>query len=204
MRQYFAAGAIMLFACICPKPSFAQEPEPHAPPALSWSVTAKSVGNARTGVTVSKLRKALSGLKMKRETGPDGIALIGVWKGGKELMTLYAGEDDPGKPIRANAVVVQIEALDPRFRTKRGVHPGMLLSKVVEKYGKLLKIERSEIEGLEYAAFVKQEPGIELEVGANGGTAGSYPRGKDSAPASTARFTPDAKIVGIIVRSGKP
>jgi hypothetical protein len=61
------------------------------------------------------------------------------------VMTLYV---DKG--------IQSITVWDSACRTAQGAHPGMLLSAAEKIYGKVTKINRSEIESRDYATFTHQ------------------------------------------------
>src|SRR5205807_888609 len=132
----------------------------------------------------------------KRASDGEGIPLIAVLQGKKQMMTLYAGEEDPGAPIREKAAIELIEVTDPGYAKKAAVHPGMLLKDVERSYGKLKEIVKSEIESREYAEFSTSPAGLSFRVQAkNDGEAGSYKA--DAARTST--YTPTAYLYSVSI-----
>lgn len=158
-------------------------------------ITEKSIGPVRLGMTVARVRKALPGYKLSRTSDGEGLALIAVERRGKTLMTLYAGESDPGRRINERAVIEHIEAIDASYRTSVGVHPRMSLREVEKRYGKLKEITLSEIESREYASFERQPAGIHLRVMSDSGTAGTYAEGENS----TKQYAPNAYVFSISI-----
>ena len=56
--------------------------------------------------------------------------------------------------------------------TRDGVHPGMALGEVEQRYGRLKRLRVTDTEMREYAEFVKQAPWLEIQVG--NGQVGNY------------------------------
>ncbi len=168
----------------------------NAAPAPNRLITTQSAGAARIGMTVAAARKALKGYALKRASDGDGVALIAVMQGKKVMMTLYAGEEDPQAPIRERAVIELIEVTDTGFATSAGVRPGMLVSKVERRYGKLKEIVRSEIESREYAEFSTAPAGMSFRLLATSGSeAGRYKPGTSR----TSTFAPTAYLYSVII-----
>jgi len=150
-------------------------------------------------MTVAAERRALKGFTLKRTTDGEGVALIEVLRGSKRVMTLYAGETDAAAPVNEKAVVEVIEVTDPGYRTKAGVHPGLLLREVIRRYGKLKQIVKSEIESREFATFAAEPKGMTFQVGSDQGEAGKYASGKSM----TSKYSSDARLYSISVRKPK-
>ena len=111
MKNAIGAALFFLMFCSClgnkatnVNPS-SSDPAPKSPSASIPAtppdrlITGRSVGPVKIGMTVSEARAVLPGLKFERTSDGDGLALIAVLKLEKTLMTLYAGEQDPAKPI---------------------------------------------------------------------------------------------------------
>jgi hypothetical protein len=163
-----------------------------AAPMPDLTITRHSAGPVRLGMTLAQLRSA--GLKIQRTSDGEGVALVRVSRGGKEWMTVYAGEPDPARPLSLKARVEHIEVTSPEFRTAAGVRPGMRLPEVVRRYGRLVKIERSEIESREYATFARAPQGFTFRVTGPEGAAGVYGSG-----ATTRKTVPGARLASIII-----
>jgi hypothetical protein len=159
-------------------------------------ITENSVGKLKLGMTVAEARKALSGMKFKRISDGDGVALIAVDQGKNTLMTIYAGEDDRDAPINENGIVEFIEVWSKDFHTAEGVHPDMKVSEVEKKYGKVKKIAISEIEAREFADFANQPKGINFRLMSEDGMAGDYKGGERR----TTKYKPNAAIAAIQVQ----
>jgi hypothetical protein len=162
----------------------------------SHRITATSVGPVKLGMTVAQARRVLAGYTLRRGSDGEGVALIEVRRGGQEVMKLFADEPDPARPINARARVRWIEVWDNSYTTRAGVHPGMPLREVEQKYGKLKQITRSEIESREYATFAKEPAGLQFRVEGSSGEAGRYPNGSNTATA----YVPSARVVAISIR----
>jgi hypothetical protein len=117
--------------------------------------------------------------KFSRTTDGEGLALIEVKNGQALEMVIYAGEDNSERPINEQAKVQAVSVFGKEYRTTEGVHPGMPLTEVEKKYGKLTEIVMSEIEQREYAEFSKKPASLLLKVGLPEiGVAGKYAEGK--------------------------
>ncbi|MGH9968778.1 MAG: hypothetical protein ACREBG_13245 [Pyrinomonadaceae bacterium] len=159
-------------------------------------ITENSVGPVRLGMTVTQARKALPGFTLSRTSDGEGLALIAVKRGGKTLMTLYAGEANPDARVNERAVIEFVEAWDVGYRTAAGVHTTMPLRDVERKYGKLEEIILSEIEQREFATFANQPAGISLRVMNENGLAGVYSDGQRKAT----RFAPSSYVFSISIK----
>lgn len=90
----------------------------------NYLITKNSVGNVRLGMTVAQARKALKGFNLRRVSDGDGVALIQVRKNGKDVMHLFAGEENPEAKINEKAKIEFIEVFDGTYK-KCGRHsPG--------------------------------------------------------------------------------
>lgn len=144
----------------------------------TFLVTSKAAGVVRLGMTVSQARKALKGYKLKRESDGEGVALIGVTRGGKTVMTLSANEKNADAPINEKAKIDFIEVWDASYKTADGIHPQMTIAEAERILGKVKKIIMSEIEQREYVTFTKK-PNLSFRVSGKDHTeAGIYAEGK--------------------------
>lgn len=125
----------------------------------------------------------------------SGIAKISLQEGGEELMTIYAGEEDPDSKIDENAEIIFIEVWSPLLKTAEGIKPGMTISQAEKTIGDLREIFMSEIESREFASFTDQPSGMTFRVTHDRGSAGKY-RGDTM---TTTRYTPGATILSIEV-----
>ena len=162
-------------------------------------ITEAAIGPVRLGMRVAQVRTVLRPFTLSRTTDGEGVALIAVNRGNKTVLTLYACEPDPAARINERGVIEFIEAWDPSFRTAGGIHAGMPLREVEQKYGKLKEISLSEIESREFATFANQPKGIHLRVMNENGMAGVYKRGETK----TMRYEPGTYVFSISI-SGLP
>lgn len=158
-------------------------------------ITQNSAGKVKVGMTVAQARKAAAPMKLSRTSDGEGIALIAVKEGKVEVMTLYAGEGDRAARVNNNARIEQIWVWDRSYKTANGVHPGMLLRVAEKRYGKVRKIEMSEIESREFAEFASHPKGIDFRLQGKNDQAGVYPSGSSTATA----YTPGAYIDSVQV-----
>jgi hypothetical protein len=165
-------------------------------PSPTYLITKNSAGSVRLGMTVAQVRKALPKLKLARTMDGDGVALIEAKRGDSTEMLLYAGEENPESPINERAKVEVIKVFGKAYRTPEGVHPGMPLKDAEKSYGKVRKIEISEIEWREYAKFTRHPEGLQFQIGLpDMGRVGKYPEGK----LETTVYSPSAVVTNIDV-----
>ena len=164
-------------------------------------ITARSAGPVRLGMTVARARRALKGYRLRRETDGEGLALVAVQRGSTAVMNLFAGESNPAAPVNYRAIIEDIEVNGSAFHTREGVHPGMLVSQVEKRYGRLTQIVKSEIESREYASFIKSPAGMLFRVQVNGGEAGRYGPENEAAVRSrrSKTYAPDARLYSISI-----
>ena len=158
-----------------------------------------SAGPVSTGMTIAEARKALPGDSFKRTTDGEGLALVAVESKGELQMTLFAGEDDPDKPIDPQAKIEYIEVFGKMYHTPFGVHPGMTIAEAETKAGKLKEIVTSEIEAREFATFANQPDEYNIRVLGKNDTAGIYSARSNKA----AKYSEGAYVFSVGV-FGKP
>lgn len=164
-------------------------------------ISASGVGPVRLGMTIAQARQVLPGFTLSRSTDAEGVALVDATQGGRTMLTFFADEDDAEAPVDPTVKIVRIEAVDPAYRTAAGIGPQSPFSRVEEAYGRLVRIQRSEMEQREYAEFENQPSGMAFRVtGAGGGEAGDYDPGTNI----TSRARPDAHILFITVTAQFP
>jgi len=165
----------------------------------AYLITSNSAGNIKLGMTVAQARRAMHGFKVRRVIGSEPAALIDVTKGGREIMTLYAGEEDEKERINEKAKIEQIIVWDSHYRTSTGIRPKMSVRSAERLQGKIKRVFMSEIESREYVEFQKKPKGllfrVDVDTSGNYLTAGIYPDGEREGT----RCTPHAFIVGIEV-----
>lgn len=165
----------------------------------NYRITSYSAGNIKLGMTVAQARRAMNDFRLKRTSDGEGVALIEVSKRGKEIMTLYAGEENRVAKINENAKIEQIWVWDSRYRTVDGVHPEMRVRDAERILGKVKRVFMSEIESREFVEFPKKTKGLlfRIRVGTEGKylTAGTYPKGKREGT----RCVPTATIISVQV-----
>lgn len=126
----------------------------------NFRITSDGAGGIRLGMTVKQARASLPKCRFVRTSDGEGVALVGVRCGGKEIITFYTGEEDVSKKIDQLRRIEFIEVWDPRFKTADGVHVDMPLRDVERILGKVKEIEITPIESREYVTFSKDRKGI--------------------------------------------
>jgi hypothetical protein len=148
------------------------------------------VGPVRIGMTVMQARQALRSTTIAPAEDSDRIAILVVTRDGKRIMDLYPDNDNPAKE---QAVIELIRVYDPACSTADGVHAGMLLSEVQQRYGRVTRLVAPESEPREYAEFERLPNWIEVQPGQ--GDTGIYPKGKRCAT----QFKPTARVTSLWV-----
>ncbi len=152
------------------------------------------VGKLKLGMTVRDAKNALPGHVFERTSDGEGVALISVSRGKEVRFMVYAGEDDPDKPINQLAIIKDIGVLDPKTRTPEGLSPGMKLKDAEKVAGKVTEIILSEIEAREFVYFEKSR-GMYIRVMSETGFAGIYAEGSRV----TKKYRDDATIYIIYI-----
>ncbi|MCY7375151.1 MAG: hypothetical protein LH472_04175 [Pyrinomonadaceae bacterium] len=164
----------------------------------NYLITQNSVGNVRLGMTVAQARKALKGFNLRRVSDGDGVALIQVRKNGKDVIHLFAGEEDPDAKINEKAKIEFIEVFDANYKTADGISPEMLVKNAEKILGKVERVFTSEIEGREFVVFRKKPKGLSFRADVNRETgeymdAGIYRNGEREG----VRCVPTAYVLSI-------
>jgi len=156
----------------------------------SCLIQSDSVGPIHGGMTVAQARQALRGATLKPAEDAERLPMFSVIRDGLHTMDLYFDIDDP---VREHAKIELIRVFDAHCATRDGVHPGMPLSEVSQRYGRLKRVRITDIESREYAEFDRLPNWLEIQVG--NGQAGIYPAGTRC----TTNYTPSARIASLWV-----
>ena len=128
----------------------------------------QSVGPIHAGTTVAQVRQTLRDATLKPSEDADRLPTLIVIRGGLHTMDLYLDS--------ARDKVQSIRVFDEACATRDGVHPGMPLTDVAAKYGRLRRLRITDTESREYAEFERRPQWLEIQVG--NGHSGIYPPGK--------------------------
>jgi hypothetical protein len=132
-----------------------------------------AVGPIHAGMTVAQVRQVLRGATLKSTEDADRLPVLAVIRDGLHTMDLYV---DVEEGMKERSKIELIRVFDGACATRDGVHPGMPLSEVTQRYGRLKRLMVTDTESREYAEFERLPPWLEIQVG-NGQT-GIYPPGK--------------------------
>ena len=154
-------------------------------------ISSSGIGYVELGKTLSEASRRAPDLAFERTSDGEGVALVAVGLGSDTLVA-YTGEDDASSPPDLERKVQSLEAFTPGFMTAHGIHPGSLVSDAESVYGRITRVERSEIESREYVTFANQPPGMIFRLDAGSGVFG------DSA--STMELKPRSRIFSIGVQ----
>lgn len=182
-------------------------------------ITYNSVGPIRIGMKLSEVRRLLPGVSFQRQFDGEGLPWVAILQNHVVLMLVLA--DDPGAdrngslagdlkhPVRLlttenrideTYAIDVIQVFHPEFRTAEGIGPETSLRDVEKKYGKLRRIEWSEIEQREFAYFHHQPKNFVFRVdGGSAGEAGLYGK-KKRATAVTREYASSARVMGLMIR----
>jgi len=196
--KHWLLGAVCLVGWVTLSDAFALAA---GGPAAEHLIGSAGVGPVRLGMTVAQARRALPGKSLRRSNLGDGLALVQVSRGDRQLFDLYAGEDDYEKPIDERARIQMILAADRAYATAAGVRPEMPVREVEKRYGKLKQIRLQEVESREFATFTHGPSAFLFEVYApDGGYAGKYSSARPDFGATTRQAAPNARIYRIWVQ----
>ncbi|HLW59459.1 MAG TPA: hypothetical protein VKV57_05970 [bacterium] len=179
-------------------PHAAAQKEPQGAPASTNPVPSDhliapaSVGPVRVGMTIAQAQIALHGLEVAKGTNGDGAVIYVVRHGTQRVMVLFPLPKQAWDPVNERTGIHGIEVYAPTYATAGGVHPGMRLRDLEPVFGKLLRVQRSEIESQEFALFPKLPQGMGIRVPA--GT-GIYAAGENT----TTHYALTAQVLSIVV-----
>ena len=165
--------------------------------AWACEVTQHAIGGVRLGMTTKQVKQTFPKAKIKRISDGEGIALISILLQPKVEIWAHADEEDVDKPINFNKKIKWLSSSSPACKTATGVHTGMKLAEVEKRYGKFMRIQRSEIEAREFAYFQKQPKWLEIQVESGSGV---FPENADLA-ATTRRYTKNAVVEQLSIAS---
>lgn len=148
--------------------------------------------NIKSGMT---LKEAIQALKPEYQTyalGGDSGWLLQIHDNAsyeEVLMSLWSDESQD-YTINYAAKIHAIMIHSPKYKTKEGVHVGMLLVDAEKRLGKIKRIFTSEPTFEEYAEFTNMPKGVSF--GVSGGILKEGER-------ETQRYSPDARITKIAI-----
>jgi hypothetical protein len=111
---------------------------------------------------------------------------------GLDTVIAYTGEEDPSSPVDTTKPIRSLETMTPGFQTAVGIHPGSLVSDAESVYGRITRIEKSEIESREFIMFTNQPTGMTFRLDNGSGVF-------DEGSVTTTRLVPRARIFSILV-----
>jgi hypothetical protein len=163
------------------------------PVARDILISGAGIGPVRIGLSLDSIAKIAPNLDLNRTSDGEGVALVEIPLG-LDTVIAYTGEEDPSAPVDPSRRVISVETMTPGFRTPQLIHPGSLVRDAESVYGKIVRVEKSEIESREYVTFANQPAGLtfRLEIGSGVFESGS---------ATTTKLAPRARIFSISVRN---
>jgi hypothetical protein len=130
-------------------------------------------------------------LDVARTSDGEGVALVEIALG-LDTVLAYTGEENPAAPVDMTKPIRSLETMTPGFQTGVGIHPGSLVSDAESVYGRITRIEKSEIESREFITFTSQPKGMTFRLDSGSGVF-------DEGEATTTRLVPRARIFSITV-----
>jgi len=134
-------------------------------------ISSAGIGYVEIGKSLSDASRRSPDLAFERTSDGEGVALVAVGLGSDTLIA-YTGEDDVSSAPDLERKVVSLEAITPGFMTAHGIHPGSLVSDAESVYGKITRIDRSEIESREYVTFANQPANLTFRLDPESGIFG--------------------------------
>lgn len=144
---------------------------------LGWAqnrtclIQPESVGPIHSGMTVGQVRQALRGATLRPSVDAAGFPVLLIIRDGLHTMDVY-----PAGELKESSKIGAIRVFDAGCATADGIHPGMRLSEVGQRFGRLKRLRVTDTESREYAEFERLPPWLRIQVG--NGQAGIYPPGK--------------------------
>lgn len=126
-------------------------------------ISSSGIGYVEIGRTLSEASRRSPDLAFERTSDGEGVALVAVGLGSDTLIA-YTGEDNVSSPPDLDRKVQSVEAFTPGFMTAHGIHPGSLVGDAESVYGKIIRVDRSEIESREYVTFANQPAGMTFRL----------------------------------------
>jgi hypothetical protein len=178
---------LLLSMCFCTLSSVAQSDQAHL-------ITQKGAGKVKFGMNLQEARRAVRPLKTKRGSDAHSGPWLYVLDGKNIVMSVGSACRDEEFFTDPSVKLDVIEVWSKDYSTKQGVRPGMLLSEVEKKLGKVKEIGISESDSRDYAQFERMPDGLWYQLGVGGGIYENDSR-------TTKKYTPDTIIRAIGWRS---
>jgi len=191
-RQFYCFA---LFCIACsggqgePKDSATAQVFPVAKDVL---ISSAGIGPVRLGLSLDSMAKVTPNFDPARTSDGDGVALVEIPLG-LDTVIAYTGEDDPASAVDMRRKIVWLETMSPGFQTAQLIHPGSFVRDAESVYGKIVRIEKSEIESREYVTFEHQPSTFIFRLDNGSGVFASNEN-------VTARIAPRSRIFSISVR----
>ena len=163
------------------------------PVAKEILISAAGIGPVRLGLSLDSIAKLTPNLELNRTSDGEGVALVEIPLG-LDTVIAYTGEENPSSPVDHSRHVISLETMTPGFKTPQLIHPGSFVRDAESVYGKIVRIDRSEIESREYITFANQPPNLTFRLDIGSGVF-------ESGSATTTQLKPRARIFSISVRS---
>jgi phosphatidylglycerophosphatase A len=160
-------------------------------PAPECLISSAGIGPLALGMRLDRASQAMPRARFTRTSDGEGVALVDVAVDGISLAALYAGEEDPEKPVDMSQPIEFLETFTPACATAEGIHAGSTVDAAVAAYGPIRNITRSEIESREFVEFERQPAGLQFRIDYSGEFA--------DGESETLRHAPGAKILSISV-----
>ena len=126
-------------------------------------ISPAGIGPIRLGLTLDSIAKTTPNLDPARTSDGDGVALVEIPLG-LDTVVVYTGEEDASAAVDLAKPIVAIETMTPGFQTSELIHAGSMVTDAESVYGKVVKVEKSEIESREYVTFAQQPPNMTFRL----------------------------------------
>ncbi|MDQ3038479.1 MAG: hypothetical protein M3Q51_03350, partial [Pseudomonadota bacterium] len=141
---------------------------PVVPDAPTCLITGTAIGPLQLGMRLDEAQRLMPQGAFTRTSDGEGVALVDVGLDGASLAVLYAGEEDPEKPVDLTRPIEFMETFNPACVTGEGIHPGSTVESASAAYGAIKSISRSEIESREYLQFENPPAGLQFRLDYSG------------------------------------
>lgn len=161
------------------------------PVAKDILISGDGIGPVRLGLTLDSIAKTTLNLDPARTSDGEGVGLVEIPLG-LDTVIAYTGEEDASSPVDSSRPLISVETMSPGFQTSQLIHAGSLVRDAESVYGRVVKVEKSEIESREYVTFANQPPNMIFRLDNESGIL-------EPGSTTTTRLKPRSRIFSIEV-----
>lgn len=142
-------------------------------------------------MTLDSIAKTTPNIDPARTSDGDGVALVEIPLG-LDTVIAYSGEEDASSTVDLSRPLISVETMSPGFKTSQLIHAGSMVRDAESVYGKVVRVDKSEIESREYVTFAHQPPNMTFRLDIGSGIF-------ESGSSTTTQLKPRSRIFSITV-----